>query len=58
MANLVGWLETMLSVERLYWDDKFFDSGYYICNIDAKDVKAPIMFGIDLFGKNFITIRY
>jgi hypothetical protein len=36
---------------------KFFDSGYYICNIDAKDVKAPIIFGIDLFGKNFITIR-
>ena len=54
---LMGGLKKMMTYPILHWKPRFLGSTNYIDSIMAEDVYAPIMLGIDIMDRAYITIR-
>lgn len=46
------------SLPVLKWNDKFLGSTGYIDRINTSDLSAPMMIGLDIYKRPFLTIAY
>lgn len=57
IITLMGGLKKMMTYPILPWKSHFLGSTDYIDKIKASDVYEPVMLGIDVFDRPFVTLR-
>lgn len=57
IIRILGGMKKFIEFPTLKWDDKFMGGTGYIDKIDVNDVSAPIMLGLDIWSRPFITLK-
>lgn len=58
IVNLFGGINKFIDYPILKWNDNFLGGTGYIDSIKEEDVNYPIMYGIDCYGRVYITLKF